>query len=97
MRPRRDGSTKASTFRSGASVVSLQKTDVVTPPHGTAMGWNVGDLRGTIRALVSRGVRFERYEGMDQDELGIWSPVPGVGVAWFKDPDSNLLSVHGPT
>ena len=84
-------------FRSGGALVSLQKTDVVTPPHGTAMGWNVGDLRGTIRALISRGVTFERYEGIDQDELGIWSPVPGAGVAWFKDPDGNLLSVHGPT
>jgi predicted enzyme related to lactoylglutathione lyase len=84
------------TFRSGASVVNLQKADVVTPPRGTAMGWNVGDLHATIRELMSRGVTFERFEGMEQDELGAWSPVPGLGVAWFKDPDGNLLSVHGP-
>jgi catechol 2,3-dioxygenase-like lactoylglutathione lyase family enzyme len=82
-------------FQSGASRVSLQKADAVHPPHGTAMGWNVKDLRGTIRALMGKGVAFERYEGMQQDDLGVWSPAPGHGVAWFKDPDGNLLSLSG--
>ena len=84
-------------FRSGAAQLMLQKASVVTPPHGTALGWNVKDLRGTMNALVDRGVTFERFEGMDQDELGVWSPAPGTGVAWFKDPDGNLLSLsqHG--
>jgi catechol 2,3-dioxygenase-like lactoylglutathione lyase family enzyme len=80
-------------FQSGAAQLMLQKVSVVTPPHGTALGWNVSDLRGTMRALVDRGVTFERFEGMDQDESGVWSPAPGTGVAWFKDPDGNLLSL----
>lgn len=80
-------------FRSGGALVSLQKTDVVTPPHGTALGWNVKDLRGVMRDLIARGVTFERFEGMEQDDLGVWSPAPGTGVAWFKDPDGNLLSL----
>ncbi len=80
-------------FESGASRVMLQKLETVTPPHGTAMGWNVADLRGTIRALTDRGVVFERFDGMEQDDLGVWAPAPGHGVAWFKDPDGNLLSV----
>ena len=80
-------------FQSGAARLMLQKTDVVTPPHGTALGWNVKDIRATIRALMARGVAFERFEGMQQDELAIWSPAPGTGVAWFKDPDGNLLSL----
>jgi catechol 2,3-dioxygenase-like lactoylglutathione lyase family enzyme len=83
-------------FQSGPARVSLQKLDKVTPPHGTAMGWNVKDIRATMRALMARGVAFERFEGMDQDELGVWSPAPGTGVAWFKDPDGNLLSLSGP-
>ncbi len=85
------------TFQSGAAQLMLQKVSVVTPPHGTALGWSVKDLRGTIRALAERGVTFERFEGMDQDDLGVWSPAPGTGVAWFKDPDGNLLSLsqHG--
>jgi catechol 2,3-dioxygenase-like lactoylglutathione lyase family enzyme len=80
-------------FETDSARLSLQKTDVVKPPFGTAVGWNVKDLRGTIRGLMDRGVTFERYEGMAQDDLAIWSPAPGVGVAWFKDPDGNLLSL----
>lgn len=80
-------------LQSGRSRVAFQKTDKVTPPHGTAMGWNVADLPASVRSLAAKGVVFERYEGMQQDELGIWSPAPGHGVAWFKDPDGNLLSL----
>ena len=50
----------------------------------------------SVRDLMARGIVFERYEGMQQDDLKIWSPVPGEGVAWFKDPDANLLSLNGP-
>ena len=84
-------------FDGASARLMLQKTDQVTPPHGTALGWNVADLAGTIRALAARGVAFERYENMRQDELGVWSPAPGHGVAWFKDPDGNLLSLSGAT
>jgi catechol 2,3-dioxygenase-like lactoylglutathione lyase family enzyme len=83
-------------FDWGRGRLMLQKIDKVTPPHGTALGWNVADLRAAVRALAERGVAFERYDSMQQDELQIWSPVPGEGVAWFKDPDGNLLSLNGP-
>ena len=83
------------TLENGPARLMLQKGDSVTPPHGTALGWAVKDLRATIRALMDRGVTFERFDGMEQDELGVWSPVPGHGVAWFKDPDGNLLSLSG--
>jgi catechol 2,3-dioxygenase-like lactoylglutathione lyase family enzyme len=84
-------------FDSGPARLALQKSDKpVTPPFGTAAGWNVRDLPANVRDLMARGVVFERYEGMQQDELHIWSPVPGQGVAWFKDPDANLLSLNGP-
>ena len=74
--------------------MALQKLEERHAPLGTAMGrWHVRDLPGSVRALMARGVAFERYEGMDQDELGVWTPEPGTGVAWFKDPDGNLLSV----
>ncbi|HLZ82791.1 MAG TPA: VOC family protein [Caulobacteraceae bacterium] len=84
-------------FRSGAAELMLQKSATVTPPHGTALGWHVKDLPATMTVLVERGVRFERFEGHDQDEMGVWSPQPGTGVAWFKDPDGNLLSLSGAT
>jgi hypothetical protein len=46
-----------------------------------------------VRALTDRGVVFSRYDGMDQDELGIWSTPSGDRVAWFADPDGNTLSL----
>ena len=81
-------------FESDAARLMLQKTDVVTPAGGTALGWQVDDLPGVMRGLVERGVSFERFAGMDQDPTGVWRPAgPSTGVAWFKDPDGNLLSL----
>ena len=80
-------------FESGASRVALQKGERASPPHGTAVGWNVADLAGTIRTLMARGVAF--FDQGPDKELPIWSPVPGHGVAWFKDPDGNTLSLSG--
>lgn len=85
------------TFDCGPARIALVKSaEPITPPNGTAVGWSVGDLRASVRELAARGVAFERVEALQQDELQIWSPVPGQGVAWFKDPDDNRLSVNGP-
>lgn len=57
-------------------------------------GWNVSDIAGAVRTLVERGVVMTRYDGMDQDELGIWtSPDGAAKVAFFADPDGNVLSL----
>jgi catechol 2,3-dioxygenase-like lactoylglutathione lyase family enzyme len=80
-------------FETDSARLNLQKTEVVKPPFGTAVGWHVKNLRESIKGLAARGVTFERYENMAQDDLAIWSPAPGAGVAWFKDPDGNLLSL----
>jgi catechol 2,3-dioxygenase-like lactoylglutathione lyase family enzyme len=81
-------------FQAENARLMVQKVETVTPPHGTALGWSVADLRGVMKGLIARGVTFERFEGMDQDKLGVWSPAgPDTGVAWFKDPDGNLLSL----
>jgi catechol 2,3-dioxygenase-like lactoylglutathione lyase family enzyme len=62
-------------------------------PH-TVLGWSVKDVRETVSGLAARGVVFERFEGMPpQDEVGIWTSPSGARIAWFKDPDGNLLSV----
>jgi catechol 2,3-dioxygenase-like lactoylglutathione lyase family enzyme len=60
----------------------------------TVVGWNVADIRGAVRDLAGRGVKFSIYEGFGQDEDAIWnSPDGGAKVAWFADPDGNLLSL----
>jgi catechol 2,3-dioxygenase-like lactoylglutathione lyase family enzyme len=83
-------------FQSGAGRVMLQKGPAAHIRPGTVLGWDVEDLRNSVRLLAGRGVVFDRYPGMEQDDMGVWSPVPGHGVAWFKDPDGNTLSVSGP-
>jgi catechol 2,3-dioxygenase-like lactoylglutathione lyase family enzyme len=63
-------------------------------PHPfTALGWEVPDIEAAVRGLVGRGVTFQRFDGMEQDALGIWQTPGPARVAWFKDPDGNLLSV----
>jgi catechol 2,3-dioxygenase-like lactoylglutathione lyase family enzyme len=59
----------------------------------TVLNFPVDDIDAAVDALVERGVGFERYEGMPQDERGIMRDVPGPKIAWFKDPAGNILSV----
>ncbi len=65
----------------------------VSPPPYTVLGWFVPDIEETVRTLRERGVSFERYPGMDQDAGGICTLPTGTRLAWFKDPDGNVLSV----
>lgn len=62
----------------------------------TVLGWQVQGIEGVVRELTAKGVRFERYGFLKQDDLGIWNAGTDK-VAWFKDPFGNLLSVseHG--
>jgi catechol 2,3-dioxygenase-like lactoylglutathione lyase family enzyme len=71
----------------------LQKVERFTPQPFTVLGWQVSDIATTVDALSRRGVEFERYPWMPQDEQGVWTAPSGARVAWFKDPDGNLLSV----
>jgi catechol 2,3-dioxygenase-like lactoylglutathione lyase family enzyme len=67
--------------------------DHVAEPH-TVLGWSVPDIAATVGALRDKGVVFKIYEGFGQDDLGIWTaPGSTVKVAWFPDPDGNLLSL----
>lgn len=57
------------------------------------LGWDVADIRAVVADLRARGVVFTIYEGMGQDESGVWSSPDGTMVAWFTDPDGNVLSL----
>lgn len=74
----------------------IQKVEAVHPHPFTSLGWQVRSIRRVVTGLAKKGVAFERYPFMEQDELGIWSAPSGTKVAWFKDPDGNLLSVSEP-
>jgi catechol 2,3-dioxygenase-like lactoylglutathione lyase family enzyme len=60
---------------------------------GTVLGWHVPDATAAVQGLMNAGVQFERYDFLKQDDLGIWTTPTGARVAWFKDPDGNVLSV----
>ena len=65
----------------------------VVPAGYTVLGWRVADIEAVVRDLSARGVAFSRFDGMDQDDNGIWTSPGGAKVAWFTDPDGNLLSL----
>jgi catechol 2,3-dioxygenase-like lactoylglutathione lyase family enzyme len=63
------------------------------PAPGTVLGWRVPEVAPVVKDLTQAGIQFERYEFLKQDELGIWDTPTGARVAWFKDPDGNVLSL----
>jgi len=63
-------------------------------PHPfTVLGWNVDDIVSVIKQLNDKNTFCERYDFFEQDNLGIWISPNGSKVAWFKDPDGNVLSL----
>jgi catechol 2,3-dioxygenase-like lactoylglutathione lyase family enzyme len=75
--------------------VMLRVTNVreMKPAQYTVLGWDVPDVTAAVRQLASKGVVFSRYPGLVQDDDGIWTAPSGARVAWFPDPDGNMLSV----
>ena len=66
--------------------------EAVVAPY-TAIGWEVDDITADVTALVEQGVVFERFDGMEQDDLGIWTSPDGSRIAWCKDPEGNVVSL----
>ena len=63
-------------------------------PHTfTVLGWDVNNIVSTIKSLNKKKIFCEKYDFLDQDELGIWTAPGGTKVALFKDPDGNILSL----
>lgn len=80
-------------FDLNGHTLRIAKVEALTPAKHTVLGWHVNDILATAKSLAARGVVFERFDGMDQDEFGIWLSPSGAKVAWFKDPDGNNLSL----
>jgi catechol 2,3-dioxygenase-like lactoylglutathione lyase family enzyme len=79
------------------TTVRIAKVGGFTPAQFTILGWQVDHIEDAVRSLTTKEVTFERFPGLKQDELGIWTAPGGDRVAWFKDPDGNILSLsqHG--
>ncbi|MGC2185966.1 MAG: VOC family protein [Terriglobales bacterium] len=80
-------------LRAGETMIRIAKAQNFPPAPYTVLGWEVRDLEAVVRWLQARGVAFEKYPFVQDQELGIWTAPGGNKVAWFKDPDGNVLSV----
>ncbi len=80
-------------FRVNVTMLRIQKVEKVDPKQYTVLGWDVADIQKEVSDLTRQGIVFERYKGMKQDDLGIWNSPAGAKVAWFRDPDGNVLSL----
>ncbi len=80
-------------FRSGENMVRMVRMPSVTPAQFTILGWEAELIEDDVKALAAKGIEFIRYSFFEQDALGIWTAPNGDKVAWFADPDGNVLSL----
>ena len=80
-------------FDANGIMIRVAKMKDFTPAPFTVLGWQVSGIEDVVRGLQKKGVHFEIFGFFKQDELGIWTAPTGDKVAWFKDPDGNILSV----
>jgi catechol 2,3-dioxygenase-like lactoylglutathione lyase family enzyme len=78
---------------SDGSMIRVVRVGEFTPLPFTILGWETANIEQEVRDFSQRGIIFERYGFPGQDERGIWTAPGGAKVAWFKDPDGNVLSL----
>jgi catechol 2,3-dioxygenase-like lactoylglutathione lyase family enzyme len=80
-------------MNAGGLMIRIAKVPNFTPLQGTILGWQVENIQSVATWLRDRGVPLEKYPFVQDRELGIWTTPNGDRVAWFKDPDGNILSI----
>ena len=83
----------AAVFDAHGIMLRVTPVPKLTPHPFTMLGWHVPDIAAAAGNLIAAGVVFERYPGLEQNGLGVWTAPGGTQVMWFKDPDGNLLSL----
>jgi catechol 2,3-dioxygenase-like lactoylglutathione lyase family enzyme len=83
----------ACVFDANGTMLRVTPVREVSPAGYTVLGWRVADIEAVVRGLSARGVAFSRFDGMEQDDNHIWTSPGGDKVAWFTDPDGNILSL----
>ena len=83
----------ACVFDANGTMLRVTAVGDFTPAPFTIAGWAVTDIATAVKALGEQSVAFKRFDGMDQDDLGIWTAPGGDLVAWFADPAGNTLSL----
>lgn len=88
-----DENAYACVFNAHGTMLRITAVAVVAHPGYTVLGWRVTDISETVTRLESLGILFARYDGMEQDAQGVWTTPNGDRIAWFTDPDGNVLSL----
>lgn len=80
-------------FDVNGNMLRVARAPEYKPQQFTILGWEVREIEKAVAGLAEKGVRFEKFGMPGQDERGIWTAPDGAKVAWFKDPDGNILSI----
>jgi catechol 2,3-dioxygenase-like lactoylglutathione lyase family enzyme len=83
----------ACVFDANGTMLRVTAVREFSPAGYTVLGWRVADIEAVAAGLSARGVAFSRFDGMEQDGHGVWTSPGGDKVAWFTDPDGNILSL----
>jgi uncharacterized protein (TIGR02246 family) len=93
LKPIHEEGTEVVVYRSGNSTVNVYRSDYAGTNQATAVTWTVGNLEEVVKELQSKGVTFEHYDMPGLRREGEIHASPGMKVAWFKDPDGNILNL----
>ena len=83
----------ASEFDANGTLLRVTTVQDLKPQQFTVLGWGVEDIRSAVQLLNSKNVFCEKYDFFEQDDLGVWTASNGSKIAWFKDPDGNIISL----
>lgn len=79
--------------RAGAHQIRIAKMPDFTPLQGTILGWELENIQSVATWLKGRGVALEKFPFVQDPKLGIWTAPSGDKIAWFRDPDGDVLSI----
>ena len=77
----------------GGTTLRVTRVQEMSAAPYTVLGWEVADIAATVATLTAGGIAMKRVDGIGQNEAGIWTAPGGARIAWFDDPDGNVLSV----
>lgn len=80
-------------FEANGTMLRVTSVQNFQPQQFTILGWDVVDIEGSVSRLSERGIKLENYGMAGQDQRGIWKSPSGARIAWFKDPDGNVISL----
>ena len=86
-----ESSEFANVYDANGTQLRVTRVDELSPAPYTVLGWRVEDIVAQIGVLRAAGVEFQRYEGMSQDEHGVWTSPSSARTAWFADRDGHTL------